>query len=861
VWDAVTREPLTPPLKHPGPVSHVAFSPDGRYLACSDGLEPVGRPTGLVRVWDAATGDPVTPPLIHDDHVIWSEFTPDGRRLVTLSRDGFARLWDVAPDGRSPGEWERLAEVVSGRRFRPAGGTVPLKTDELVNLWAECRTAHPDDFRIPPAYLRSWHSLEASRCEMTEEWAAAAFHLSALVEAEPGVIEYWLRRSDARKRLGRFAEAELDLDQALHAAPGNVAARVRRAVVRRGQGKLAGSLADLDEAAKAAPTSAAVADERGHTLAELGEFDRAAAEFARSCEREPRADRMFRLGLAYLAAGDIGKYQDTCRAFWDRNNVKPYTPDTDEVCWLAAHSPAAAPVRFFHWTPSWALYAAEMKRLVEVDEAVRQAAGGGERLVTLGALLIREGKPDEAVSVLTRAVGFHERGGSATVHLLLSRAEAESGYLARARASLDAARKRYDAINRPDWELALRYRLFRAEAGAAIGRLEAREEVRALFGKLAPQKPAFVVTLKTEPTGKPYREGDEVVLTVKSERDGHLYLLRLRPDGRLECVRPAKGAPDARVAAGKPVTVRVKAGRPLGRERFLAVVTAEPLAALPAEELAKQDATAFGDGERALDRLRAVEKELGGGRAAWSVARLDVTTGGSVGIFVGINKYRSKNIPTLKACVSDARAMAEEFKKRGVAEPILLLDEDATLARIEQAFRQEVATRTRAGDTVVLYWSGMCAQKADTTGRSADGFDYYLVPHDMAHRDEPNGADPVSAARLAAWLKGLPGRRFVVVIDTDYGGGVVEGLESPDVTGLAACDRKEVCFERTDGSHGVFTYHLLDHLRRTPGPFDPAAAHKDIAGRVTAEVEKDFPGQTMHPVLIRAGEPAVGKPR
>src|SRR5207248_8393593 len=65
VWDAATREPITPPLKHPGPVDHVAFSPDGRYIVCSDGIRGEGEvdraPTGMARVWDAATGDPVTP--------------------------------------------------------------------------------------------------------------------------------------------------------------------------------------------------------------------------------------------------------------------------------------------------------------------------------------------------------------------------------------------------------------------------------------------------------------------------------------------------------------------------------------------------------------------------------------------------------------------------------------------------------------------------------------------------------------------------------------------------------------------------------------------------------------------------------
>src|SRR5262249_968806 len=156
----------------------------------------------------------------------------------TLSEDGFVRVWNLAVDQRSPQQWEQLAEVVSGRGLRPSGGTVPLTADELATRWAEGRKNHPDDFRNSPGPGRTWHTLEARRCAEAEEWAAAAFHLTALVEAESEVVSHRLQRAEALGRLERFAEAEIELDQVLRAEPGNALARIRRGAVRRQQGKL-----------------------------------------------------------------------------------------------------------------------------------------------------------------------------------------------------------------------------------------------------------------------------------------------------------------------------------------------------------------------------------------------------------------------------------------------------------------------------------------------------------------------------------------------------------------------------------------------------------------------------------------------
>jgi WD40 repeat protein len=76
------------------PVTHLAFSPDGKRIATATALPP--NKAGEVKLWDASTGRELLslPALGGVGLRLW--FSPDGQRL-TLQHQYLETTWDATP--------------------------------------------------------------------------------------------------------------------------------------------------------------------------------------------------------------------------------------------------------------------------------------------------------------------------------------------------------------------------------------------------------------------------------------------------------------------------------------------------------------------------------------------------------------------------------------------------------------------------------------------------------------------------------------------------------------------------------------------------------------------------------------------
>jgi hypothetical protein len=107
-----------------GPVSQIAFSPDGRLLASAGWAE-------TIHLWDSWTGKEVGRFTGHRGTIRSLSFAPDGKALASGGLDSTVLIWDVsgllpaskqtaAPLGRDElaGCWDDLAGTDAARAYR-----------------------------------------------------------------------------------------------------------------------------------------------------------------------------------------------------------------------------------------------------------------------------------------------------------------------------------------------------------------------------------------------------------------------------------------------------------------------------------------------------------------------------------------------------------------------------------------------------------------------------------------------------------------------------------------------------------------------------------------------------------------------
>lgn len=101
----------------------------------------------------------------------------------------------------------------------------------------------------------------------------------------------------------------------------------------------------------------------------------------------------------------------------------------------------------------------------------------------------------------------------------------------------------------------------------------------------------WAVTVSVDKADRTYQLGDEVIIKVKSEQDGYLYVFNQDAAGNIVCLLPNKVQSKNEIKAGQEITVpdasdkfRIKAADPAGKEKIFAVVTKQPSPAMKLED-------------------------------------------------------------------------------------------------------------------------------------------------------------------------------------------------------------------------------------------------------------------------------------
>jgi WD40 repeat protein len=191
---------------------------------------------------------------------------------------------------------------------------------------------------------------------------------------------------------------------------------------------------------------------------------------------------------------------------------------------------------------------------------------------------------------------------------------------------------------------------------------------------------------------------------------------------------------------------------------------------------------------------------------------------------IGVDHYTNKEIPPLANAAADAKGVAEIMKtdaKKDIfteVDEIVLTDDKASLAAIDKAF-DELAARAKPEDITFIFLAG---HGVDLDGK------YFYLPYDMADlKPETIKKRALTYDDFAAHLSKFPTAHAVVVLDTCYSGAFAvddsitrdsrdqtTGKQISHATGrfiLASSSSQEEALDGVDG-HGVFTEILLRGL-------------------------------------------------
>lgn len=257
-------------------------------------------------------------------------------------------------------------------------------------------------------------------------------------------------------------------------------------------------------------------------------------------------------------------------------------------------------------------------------------------------------------------------------------------------------------------------------------------------------------------------------------------------------------------------------------------------------------------------------------------------------LLIGIDNYKSADIPKLRGAVNDVDLMRGVLIGKFDIPPeniVVLKNEQATHQAIIEAIKTHLIAKAKNGDIVVLHFSGHGSQMTDNSKDEVDGMDETLVPYDS----RTPGIFDISDDEINGLLRQLAQKtnNITFIFDSCHsgaaarGGNTVRQIEpdrrTPPVTADFALSNRgaegdadlrpsnsdyvlisgslakelsnETEFEGT--RHGVLTWYLAAALKAAP----QRATYRGAMDQVKSEVSTQFP--TQHPQIEGPGQDLV----
>lgn len=248
-------------------------------------------------------------------------------------------------------------------------------------------------------------------------------------------------------------------------------------------------------------------------------------------------------------------------------------------------------------------------------------------------------------------------------------------------------------------------------------------------------------------------------------------------------------------------------------------------------------------------------------------------------VLVGIDVYQDPAIPKLACACADARAFRDLLEQRISLDErrvILLENERATRRNIMEAVGEDLPNELEKNDTVLLYFAGHGSPERRSV---QDKRSFYLIPYDTNYqkiystaidmdRDIPVWLERIAEAGaklvvlfLDACFSGAAGGRTFVGPNLQQAPKLPGYLEFDDPEPAAirsvdlgagqaifsAADTDQVAHEDVVLGHGLFTYQLLNALKR---PRDGArSVHLGIVYAEVSDAVRNATGERQEPVL------------